>query len=322
MSNLPCLLLCYSRFEGFKRVFETCISNGIVDFYIAIDGPSNNDVLLIQNEICEYIKARAAKEKIEVRILYRKKNWGAAVSIITAVDWFFEQVDFGCVFEDDLEIGDDFFYFARINLAKFKNDDDVWMISGNQFVDLNAIEIESNNWTNYPLIWGWAGWASKWVFMKKAIFSDKNFPDKLSFNKTRNFLQVGAARAYAGRIDAWDVPLAYEMWNLGKFALLPNVNLVSNIGNDEYAIHTKTYKFPLHAAIKSLKTYNPSSNNKVQIAGTINRKIEKLVFMVNKRHIFLPLWIYINGQTKKSKSVNLEIRILDYIASEQTKKYL
>ena len=316
MVNLPCLLLCYSRFEGFKRVFASCISNGIVDFYIAIDGPADAEVQIIQHKISDFIEAHVANDKINVKILKRKKNWGAAVSIVTAIDWFFEQVEFGCIFEDDLEIGNDFFEFARHNLVRFKDDDEVWMVSGNQFIDMKSSKIESNNYSNYPLIWGWAGWANSWRDMSKAIRSKKNFPTMLSFNKTQNFLQVGAARAFEGRIDAWDVPLAYEMWSLGKYALLPAVNLVSNIGSDEFAVHTKTDKFPLHSAIEKMASLNPNSTNKNKVARKVNRKIENQVFMVRKRHVFLPLWIFFKGELRKTKSITFENRIAYYAEIE------
>jgi hypothetical protein len=45
-------------------------------------------------------------------------------------------------------------------------------------------------------------------------------------------------RTYAGIIDTWDYQLVYTCWKQNLVSIIPNVNLVNNIGMGEQATHT------------------------------------------------------------------------------------
>jgi hypothetical protein len=48
--------------------------------------------------------------------------------------------------------------------------------------------------------------------------------------------------AYDGKIDTWDYPWTFACWIQNGLTILPNVNLVSNIGFGEDATHTSSSK--------------------------------------------------------------------------------
>ena len=59
--------------------------------------------------------------------------------------------------------------------------DDLLLISGNQFHQ-NVGIVSDLNWTNYPLIWGWATTRIKWNEMRLGIL-DVSFDLKSNFSE-------------------------------------------------------------------------------------------------------------------------------------------
>ena len=65
-------------------------------------------------------------------------------------------------------------------------------------------------------------------------------------------------KVYQGGIDTWDYPWTFSCWVQSGLTVLPNVNLVSNIGFDGDATHTKAAgskiaKIPVYEIMFPLK---------------------------------------------------------------------
>jgi hypothetical protein len=63
-----------------------------------------------------------------------------------------------------------------------------------------------------------------------------------------SYWHAGKSRSLSGKIDAWDIPLAASMRFQERFTVLSPVNLVTNVGSDNYSAHTKTMEWPLGIA--------------------------------------------------------------------------
>lgn len=77
--------------------------------------------------------------------------------------------------------------------------------------------------------------------------------------------------AYRGKISAWSYPWIYAVWNQNGLSAYPKVNLISNIGFGEDALHTKD-KNSKHAAVKT------SAIGKIVHPLLIKRTVEKSGF--------------------------------------------
>lgn len=297
----PCLIIAFSRTEGIERLLASLNSYEISELFVVIDGPTSPTVASIQTEIRSILELYSARNSIALKIWQRTDNLGVAKGIISAIDWFFSHVDYGVILEDDLEVGKDFFKFAAANRNLLDSIDDLLLISGNQFHQ-NDRSSGDLNWTNYPLIWGWATTRKKWYEMRLGIL-DITLDLKTSiFNKVTNFWRVGALRVRALEVDTWDIPLANYMLSHKKLCLTPNVNLVSNRGVDEFAAHTTTIHFPLNLPIETLNSLVVSDFPNERDVELCNNFLEKSVFKIKTRHRFVYCYFLISNHFRPTRN--------------------
>jgi hypothetical protein len=228
-------------------------------------------------------------ENVDVCIKIKKNdsNLGLAIAILSALKWFFNSEACGYIIEDDLDFDSNFLDFCDSALVHFENDLDVWLISGNQYSN------DKNNgiWVNYPLIWGWASWREKWNEIEKYILQNHLSPHGLlPFNVTK-FWQLGNWRAQKGILDSWAVPLAANMRLRNKFCLLPPVNLVSNKGVGEGAVHTTENAWHTNWKISHELERNDFTNQWLEpknsfIIENSNHFLEEKIYQIKSRHIF------------------------------------
>ena len=63
-------------------------------------------------------------------------------------------------------------------------------------------------------------------------------------NNAKNFWLDTFQRVHDGKIDTWDFQLQFVLFYYHGYAILPNINLVSNLGFGEGATHTKMKNNP------------------------------------------------------------------------------
>jgi hypothetical protein len=287
--NLAALIVAYSRPDGVAKILKALASNKIRDIYISIDGPrnafdeSNQDRIV--DEVNNYIHSDT-----RIHLVKRIQNLGAAGGVLSAVDWFFANEEMGIIIEDDLRFDSNFCEFAIKALSKYRNDPEVWMISGTQLFSKYFISGQVS-WCNYPMIWGWAGWADKWKIMREAIVTDKKIEINKLLDRRFLFWLIGANRALSGKVDAWDIPLAFEFHKRKKLCVLPPTNLVTNIGDDAVATNTYNKEKSLHLKIEKLPSnldLNTEPNFKE--LKQYNLLLEKNIFKIKHRHLLLPYY--------------------------------
>ena len=288
--NLAVLVITYSRPDGLSYLLETLISAEIRDIYIAIDGPRNYRDIVNQEKIDLEISRYSLDSKIRIHVLKRVQNLGVAGGVLNAIDWFFSQEKMGLILEDDLRISSDLLRFSDQSLEKYKDNPEVWMISGTQLFP-NPKDTKHVIWSSYPMIWGWAGWAKKWEVMRESLLRKKEIGIRHLANRRHLFWGVGSNRALSGKVDTWDTPLAFEFWKQGKFCLISPVNLVSNTGDDEVSTNTSLASKSMNLEIKDLdKNYQLTGKPNPILVKKYDSLLEKEVFKFRKRHILLPYY--------------------------------
>lgn len=234
--NTPVLFLIYRRPDLTKRVWDEIMSVKPVRLYIAADGPKNDE----EKSIC--LETRNITENInwncEVKRLYRDTNLGCWKAVSEAITWFFNSEEEGIILEDDCLPNSSFFHFCRKLLEYYRNDLTVGHISGSTHHKKSfKLSDASFFFSKYPHIWGWATWKRVWdnfnpnikeyptlntkynSFIEKIYWWDK-------FRKTSNF-----------KIDSWDYQYLYLIWLKKLKAVMPQYNMIRNIGFDSRATH-------------------------------------------------------------------------------------
>ena len=289
LTDLPVLIICYARTSNVIALVNQLQNLGIHNIYIAIDGAKSEDVENVQEELIRFIESSKEELPSSIHVWKRSKNLGIAVSVITAIDWFFSQVEYGAILEDDLMPEDSFFLYLHHFLERFKSNSSITLISGNKAQALNG-HSKDLCLTNNPQTWGWGTWKDRWLEIRFSAYS-YDTKCKLSFSPVKNFWYFGTKRVLAGKVDTWDIPLANFMYKNGKLSVLPPENLVSNFGNDLYATHTIGKDALLHQATNSICEM-PLADIGLMTRGIkkTNRLLEIRVFGIKGKHAFLPLY--------------------------------
>jgi hypothetical protein len=273
MYDIPVLFLIFKRPETTERVFERIRQIKPSRLYIAADAPRAGQ----PDEIEQCRRARAVVETVdwecEVKTRYREQNLGCRRAVTEAISWFFEQEEYGVIFEDDCLPDLTFFPFCRELLLRYKDDDRIGMIGGNNF-SYNKVKNTirggvnivpdglSYDFCSVSHIWGWATWRRVWKNY------EADFPywaeAKKDYNKRKSLFRCLREEIYFSsflsdtllgerKINTWDVQLWFTLRIQNQLAIYPSVNLVTNIGLISPDATHKT------SSSKIKKNYIPSS---------------------------------------------------------------
>ena len=242
----PILFLIFNRPDTAERVFAEIKKNRPERLFIASDGPRENKEG--EKEIVEKTRKMILDMidwDCEVKTLFREKNLGWKVAVSSAIDWFFEQVEEGIILEDDCLPDQSFFGYCEELLEKYRDDERIMMISGDNFQKEDADMIESYYFSKNIHIWGWATWRRSW---QKYDVNMKTYPEFKKQRKMQDIYKSLSLQEYfvsifdavfAGKIDTWDYQWEYAIWENNGLNVMPNINLISNIGFGINATHTK-----------------------------------------------------------------------------------
>ena len=244
MYNIPILFIIFNRLDTTEQVFEQIRKQKPKYLYIAADGPRKNREDDIEN--CR--KTREIVNKIdwdcELKTLFREENLGCGKAVSGAITWFFENVEMGVILEDDCLPHEDFFPYCEELLIRYKDNKEIKMISGDNFQNGIKRGDASYYFTAYTHIWGWASWRRTWQeydFSLDDILT-KEFKKSLRyyFNSWQE-RQVWLDKFILMKkksIDTWDFQLSFNVWKRKGINIMPNINLISNIGFGECSTHT------------------------------------------------------------------------------------
>jgi hypothetical protein len=121
-------------------------------------------------------------------------------------------------------------------------------ISGDNFQFGRKRTEYSYYFSRYNHIWGWASWRRAWQYydVKMKLWQEIRYGNWLEsiLGETQavKYWTKIFQTAYDGKIDTWDYQWTFACWIQNGLTILPNVNLVSNIGFGEGATHTSSSK--------------------------------------------------------------------------------
>jgi hypothetical protein len=278
------LIIAYGRPQNIQRILNSLKESGLSKVYISIDGPTNDNILNLQNEIIQVIQ-RNTSDTFEIVLRRQTSNLGVALGVITAVDWFFSQCQFGAIIEDDLVLSDSFVEFGKW-AVKHVIEHPMCLFAGGFFLNKCAFTPDGPFFCKYPMIWGWVTTQEKWIIMRDLILSPKHFSFDILFSKQKQFWYVGAKRASLGIVDTWDIQLTYEFLRQGYTCLLSDRPLIQNEGFDELATHTKKRDRVLDVALESYSNLSEISiNNEIEKLNLYYQFLEKNVYRITKLNL-------------------------------------
>jgi hypothetical protein len=179
----------------------------------------------------------------EVLLVESHKNLGLSKRVVSALDYLFEREERAIILEDDCVPSSSFFEFVTETISFYESDTAVALVSGNNF----GVQLGKSRYyfSKSAYIWGWATWASTWHAFRTSDFgtldpeSLKPF-SKLSHHFHSKFLWILMKRMMvrAHSLDTWALYFAAWLRLSGRFACLPGLNLVENVGFGAGSTHT------------------------------------------------------------------------------------
>ncbi|MFV0396697.1 MAG: glycosyltransferase family 32 protein [Bacteroidales bacterium] len=233
--HTPVLFIVFNRPETTFRVFEQIRKAKPLRLYVAADGPRNE----LDRPLCENI--RKIVEKVdwtcEVKTLFQTQNLGCREAGPTAIRWFFEHETEGIVLEDDCLPADDFFGFCSAMLERYRDDHRIGDISGGNYQFVNVRGDGSYFFSALSHVWGWAGWRRVWREYDLSIstfpsFKEGGYIDKMSSHAPFRNYWLNMFRVHHEGANGWDFQYAYLNLINNRLSIIPNVNLITNIGCD------------------------------------------------------------------------------------------
>ena len=280
----PILIIAYRRYGNVLMMMRNLNENNCGKIYLAVDGLEHQDNGERQTFIND-VTILSESLSLEVEVWIRERNLGAAVSVVTAIDWLFSKEASGLILEDDLVIGADTLRYFESALRYYEADPKVHLISGSNYWAKRFIGAE-HPWSSYPITWGWATWGDRWMELRKCYFSTGAHTHKYSSLSEIMFWRTGIERCKSGKQDAWDIPLAAFSKGKDGISILPPVNLVSNIGVDAHAGNTRENIWPLNQTIESMPEdyeFTPVSN--LMPIECLDESIRRELYRISLRNI-------------------------------------
>lgn len=181
----------------------------------------------------------------EVHRNFATENLGCRTRMSSGIDWVFSLVEEAIILEDDCLPDPSFFPYCQELLERYRHDTRVMHIGGSNFLADKLEFTDSYHFSKYPHIWGWATWRRAWRCYDVRMSSWPKFVSAgllkrpCPGHRERAYWTAMFQSMYGGVIDTWDYQWIYACWEQNGLAILPAVNLVSNIGGGEMATHTK-----------------------------------------------------------------------------------
>jgi len=241
--NTPVVFLIFRRPDLTAQVFEAIRQAQPKMLLVVADGPRNEeDAVLCQ-------QARAVTEQVdwdcEVLRDYSEVNLGCRDRVSSGITWAFEQVEEAIILEDDCLPHPSFFGYCSNLLDYYRPDERVMVISGDNFQDGHWRGDGSYYFSRYNHCWGWATWRRAWHHFDGEL---KQWPPLKASGLLSSIFEDPLEQQYWSQIwdtlytqnqpDTWDYRWIFTCMSNGGLTVLPNMNLVSNIGFGPEATHT------------------------------------------------------------------------------------
>lgn len=241
----PVAFIIFNRPDTTACVFAEIAKAKPPKLLVVADGPRKDRIG--EAEKCAATRAiiNLVDWPCEVLTNYSDVNLGCKSRVSSGLNWVFEQVPEAIILEDDCLPDPSFFRFCEEMLEKYRDDERIAMVSGDNFQFGNKRGDASYYFSRYNHIWGWASWRRAWKHYDVSMklwpqFRDDKYLDYLFADKaSRTYWHRAFEGVYSRKIDTWDYQWVFASWANNMISIMPNVNLISNIGFGANATHTQ-----------------------------------------------------------------------------------
>ncbi len=240
----PILLVTFNRPDTTKKVLEAIANVQPKKLYVFSDAPregNENDTVMVGAVRNLFMNLNW---EVELHTKFENRNLGCAKGVSSAISWIFETEKQAIILEDDCLPNNAFFDFCSQMLDRYENSDQVMHISGSRWNEEFKTG-DSYLFSSIGHIWGWATWKRAWdKYDYNMADWGKHIPKiKIALQKP---LYVGFWKelfqevAVSNKKHTWDYQWQYTLFKEKGLAVVPDVNMILNIGPD--GVHSNSSK--------------------------------------------------------------------------------
>jgi len=247
----PVIFVTFNRPQVTAKVFESIRNARPRQLFWVSDGARSSQ----DNEEEAVAETQALTSRIdwdcELHTNFSPVNMGCKKRVESGLDWAFQTVDRAIVLEDDCLPHPSFFGFCETLLHHYEQDRRIGVVSGNNFQDGISRSENGYYFSKYPHCWGWATWHRAWRLYDRHLEQWHAFDALGGFSEIADSPQEEAYwrmifdRQHSNESSSWAYSWVYSLWSQRMLTVLPDKNLVSNIGFGDGATHTVSTTSPL-----------------------------------------------------------------------------
>jgi hypothetical protein len=240
----PVALLIFNRPDTTERVFKAIAQARPSKLLVVADGPRASRPG--EAERCQQTRAIIQRVDWDCEVItnFADSNMGCKLRVSSGIDWIFEQVEEAIILEDDCLPDPSFFRFCDEMLERYRDNERVGMVSGGNLQFGRQRGAGSYYFSKYTHIWGWASWRRAWKHYDRDLTHWPEFKAQGLLEQMfatpgeQTYWQNSFQWVHEGSLDTWDVSWTLTALTHGLLQVVPNVNLISNIGFGVDATHT------------------------------------------------------------------------------------
>lgn len=243
----PVVLFIFKRKQTLARIMERIAQAAPERLYIVADQGRDEAEKALAEE-CRNLVESLVTWDCELVKDYASENRGVFAQIGLGAERVFEKEDTAIFLEDDNLPDPTFFPYCEEMLRRYAADERVLWVCGTNY--LGKYKNDNSFYLSRQLTpCGWASWADKftrfydkdltltdthgWKRVVKSHYLDR----RLYRQQMRDILAERTRRNEGTRYQSWDFHMNLTIRYHGLYSIVPSVNLIENIGVDEFGTH-------------------------------------------------------------------------------------
>jgi hypothetical protein len=244
----PVAFLIFNRPESTEKVFLSIAQAKPSKLLVVADGPRAN----VPGDGAKCSEARAIIGRInwdcEVLTNYATRNMGCRERVSSGLEWVFGKVEEAIILEDDCIPHPSFFRFCKELLTRYRHDERVMMISGNNFQMGRYKTPYSYYFSKCFHCWGWATWRRAWKYYDIGmelwpVLRDGSWLVNILDDKAQAKTFRKKFNEVANGSNTWDYQWVFSCMSRNAFSIVPSLNLVTNVGFSDDTTSVRYHPF-------------------------------------------------------------------------------
>lgn len=242
----PVLVRVFNRVDHATRVVDSVLAANPQRVYLFSDAARPH----VDGESESVARLRDVLQRqlsgVRLETYFSEVNLGSCAAAERAMSWFFDEEPEGVILEDDCVPSASFFRYCDEILARYRDDQRVMGVSGYCARPASNCGEYSYLFSALPQVWGWASWRRAWALYDNTL---RHWPRFRATGGLLNLFEAPARREWweqlgedlhSGRRNHWDYRWILTCLMHSGLTVVPETNLIENIGFGTDATNTKS----------------------------------------------------------------------------------